>query len=74
VNLVERWFKHLTDRRLRRGAFTSVANLIEAIMIWVEHGNADPKPFVWHAKTDDIIAKVRRGRATLAQVKSKTQH
>ena len=74
VNLVERWFKHLTDRRLRRGVFTSVPNLIEAIMTWVEHGNAEPEPFVWHAKAEDIIAKVRRGRATLAQVKSKTQH
>jgi hypothetical protein len=70
----ERWFKHLTDRRLRRGIFTSVPALIEAISTWVEHGNADPKPFVWHAKAEDIITKVRRGRATLSQVKSKTQH
>jgi transposase len=69
VNLVERWFKHLTDRRLRRGVFTSVPALIEAITTWVEHGNTDPKPFEWHAKAEDIIAKVRRGRATLSQVK-----
>lgn len=74
LNLVERWFKHLTDRRLRRGTFTSVSNLIEAIMNWVEHGNTDPKPFTWHAKAEHIIAKVRRGRATLSQVKSETQH
>jgi transposase len=74
LNLVERWFKHLTERRLRRGVFTSVPALIEAITTWVEHGNTDPKPFVWHAKAEDIIAKVRRGRATLTQVKSKTDH
>jgi transposase len=74
LNLVERWFKHLTDRRLRRGIFTSVPALIEAITSWVDHGNEDPKPFIWHAKAEDIIAKVRRGRATLSQVKSMTQH
>jgi len=74
LNLVERWFRNLTDRRLRRGVFTSVPDLIEAIMTWVEHGNTDPKPLAWHAKADDIIAKVRRGRTTLAQVKSKTVH
>jgi transposase len=74
LNLAERWFKQLTDRRLRRGIFTSVPNLIDAITSWVEHGNSDPKPFLWHAKAEDIIAKVRRGRATLSQVKSKTLH
>jgi transposase len=74
LNLVERWFKQLTDRRLRRGTFTSVPALIDAIMSWTAHGNEDPKPFIWRAKAEDIIAKVRRGRATLSQVKSKTQH
>ena len=74
LNLVERWFKNLTDRRLRRGTFTSVPALIEAITTWTAHGNADPKPFVWHAAAEEILTKVRRGRATLAQVKSKTVH
>jgi transposase len=74
LNLAERWFKQLTDRRLRRGTFTSVPALIDAIMSWTAHGNQDPKPFIWHAKAEDIIAKVRRGRATLSKVKSKTQH
>ena len=74
LNLVERWFKELTDRRLRRGAFTSVPDLIAAITAWVQTRNADPKPFLWHAKAEDIIAKVKRGRAALAQVKSKTVH
>jgi transposase len=72
LNLVERWFKELTDRRLRRGTFTSVANLVDAIETWVEHWNDDPKPFVWHKTAEEIITKVRRGRAALAQVKSAT--
>ena len=69
-----RWFKELTDRRLRRGVFTSVPNLIKAIETWTEHGNDDPKPFVWHNPAQEIIAKVRRGRATLHQIKSATHH
>ena len=74
VNLVERWFKELTDRRLRRGTFTSVPALVEAIQLWAEHWNEEPKPFVWHAAAEEIIAKVRRGRAALTQVKSATHH
>src|SRR5665213_1359979 len=74
TNLVERWFKELTDRRLRRGVFTSVPNLIEAIELWTEHWNDDPKPFIWHKPVEDIINKVRRGRATLHQIKSATRH
>ena len=58
LNLVERWFNELTDRRLRRGAFTSVAALIDAIETWTEHWNDDPKPFVWHKPAEEIIAKV----------------
>jgi hypothetical protein len=71
-NLAERWFKELTDRRLRRGAFCSVAALIDAIETWAEHWNDDPKPFIWHAEADKIIEKVRRGRATLTRIKSAT--
>jgi transposase len=74
LNLVERWFKELTDRRLRRGVFTSVGDLIGAIETWAEHWNDDPKPFVWHASAHEIIEKVRRGRAALTQVKSATAH
>jgi len=46
LNLIERWFNELTERRLRRGVFTSVPQLIEAIELWAEHWNDDPKPFV----------------------------
>jgi len=74
LNLVERWFKELTDRRLRRGTFTSVPELIEAIETWAGHWNTDPKPLEWHAAADEILKKVARGRKRLSQVKSATQH
>jgi transposase len=74
LNLVERWFKELTDKRLRRGRFTSVADLTEAVTNWAEHWNADPKPFIWKATAEEIIAKVQRGRATLHQIKTQTDH
>jgi transposase len=74
LNLIERWFKELTDKRLRRGRFTSVDDLTDAITTWAEHWNIDPKPFIWKATAQDIIAKVQRGRDTLHQIKSATDH
>jgi transposase len=74
LNLVERWFKELTDKRLRRGVFTSVADLSTAITGWAEHWNTDPKPFIWKATADDIIEKVSRGRETLHRIKSAADH
>jgi transposase len=74
LNLIERWFKELTDKRLRRGVFTSVADLTEAITTWAEHWNTDPKPFIWKATADDIITKVQRGRDTLHRIKTQTDH
>jgi len=68
LNLIERWFKELTDKRLRRGVFTSVADLTTAITMWTQHWNENPKPFIWKANADDIITKVRRGRAALNQI------
>lgn len=74
LNLIEWWFKELTDRRLRRGSFSSVGDLLDAIYDWAAHWNRDPKPFIWHKTAEEIVAKVRRGRAALAQVKSATHH
>ena len=70
ATLVERWSTELTDKRWRRGRFTSVADLVAAIGVWAEHGNDDPQPFVWHQTAADIIAKVQRGRATSHQIQS----
>ena len=74
LNLVERWFKELTDKRLRRGRFTSVTDLTDAITTWAAHWNNDPKPFIWKATAEQIIAKVQRGRDTLRQINSTTDH
>ena len=75
MNLIERWFKELTDKRLRRGVFTNVPELIEAITTWGSHWNDDPKPFIWHTPANEIIEKVQRGRAALnRQINSTTEH
>jgi transposase len=65
LNLIERWFRELTTKRLRRGSFTSVQQLIDAIELWTDKWNDDPEPFIWHKTAEEIIAKVRRGRAAL---------
>jgi len=74
LNLIERWFKELTDRRLRRGVFTSVPDLTQAITTWAEHWNTDPKPFIWKATAEDIITKVRRGRVLSGRTQVDLQH
>jgi transposase len=68
LNLVERWFRELTDKALRRGVFHSVPDLIAKIEDYLEAHNADPKPFVWTATAEDILAKVARGRVALEAV------
>jgi len=65
LNLVERWFGAITSERIRRGVFKSVAELERAIYDYIEHNNANPKPFVWTKSANDIIVKVNRGRAAL---------
>jgi transposase len=67
LNLVERWFRELTDEALRRGSFNSVPELIAAIEEYLDAHNEDPKPFVWTATAESILEKVRRGRAALQQ-------
>src|SRR5919202_6287085 len=70
LNLVERWFRELTGKAIRRGVFRSVPELIAAIEEFLRVHNEDPKPFVWTATAESILTKVRRGRVTLEQVKS----
>ena len=70
LNLVERWFRELTDKALRRGSFNSVPDLIAAIQEYLDAHNEDPKPFVWTATADSILEKVRRGRVALQKVVS----
>ncbi len=70
LNLVERWFRELTDKNIRRGSFPSVPDLIASIETYLRVNNGDPKPLVWTATADSILAKVRRGRVALQQVVS----
>jgi transposase len=70
LNLVERFFREITDKRIRRGVFQSVEQLIEAIRAFIDERNDDPKPFVWTAKAEDILERVRRARAVLDKIAS----
>jgi len=65
LNLVERWFPEITRKRIRRGIFKSVPELIAAIEESILHNNANPKPFVWTKKAEEIITKVSHGRAII---------
>jgi transposase len=70
LNMVERFFRDLTVRGIRRGVFRDVPELIEAIENYLAVHNADPKPFVWTASACDILEKVKRGRAKLNKTHS----
>ena len=65
LNLVERWFSQITQKRIRRGVFHSVPDLIAAIEEYIRLNNQDLKPFVWTRKVDEIIQKVSRCKAIM---------
>ena len=70
LNMVERFFREITTKRIRRGSFTSVPQLIAAICDYIDQHNENPLPYIWTAEADTIIEKV--GRARLAANKSTT--
>ena len=63
LNLVERWFRELTQKRIRRGSFPSVRELVAAIREYLEYNNQQPRPFVWKASAEQILQKVARCKA-----------
>ncbi|HEY2229965.1 MAG TPA: IS630 family transposase [Xanthobacteraceae bacterium] len=65
LNMVERFFAEITRKRIRRGVFTSVAELENAIMEYLENHNADPKPFMWTKSAGEILEKVARAKQAL---------
>jgi transposase len=65
LNMVERFFRDITDKRIRRDSFTSVPELELAIDLYVAKHNADPKPFIWTASASDILATVTRAKAAM---------
>ena len=68
LNLVERWFRELTDKALRRGVFRSVPDLIAAIEDYLAAHNDQSKPLVWTATAQSILEKTARGRVALQTV------
>ena len=63
LNLVERWFGEITRKRIRRGVFKSVPELIEVIREFIRINNHNPKPFVWTKKVEQILEKVNQCKA-----------
>jgi hypothetical protein len=68
LSLVERWFREITDRAIRRGDFPSVPDLVSAIENYLNAHDSDPKPFVWVASAESILEKASRGRVALETV------
>jgi transposase len=63
TNLVERWFRELTEKAIRRASFANVPDLIAAIENYLRSHNAQPEPFVWTASTSSILEKIRKVKA-----------
>jgi hypothetical protein len=69
LNLVERWFGKITRERIRRDVFTSVPELLAAIDEFIRLTNKNPTPFVWTKTVEDILDKIKHGKAVI-----ETQH
>ena len=65
LNMVERFFRDLTSKQIRRGVFHDLEQLIMAIGNYIDGHNKNPKPFIWTAKANDILEKVTRAQAAL---------
>jgi transposase len=65
LNMIERFFRDLTQNRLRRGVFQDLEQLIMGIGDYIDGHNKNPKPFIWTAKASDILEKVTRAQAVL---------
>ena len=70
LNLIERWFRELTTKRIRRDSFPSVPDLIVAINEFLEAWNDKPHPFVWTATVESILAKLSGCRQTLEGIQA----
>ena len=74
LNMVERFFRDISENRLRRGVFTSVPELVVAIDEYVAHHNTNPKPFIWTKSARDILQKVIRANRHLSSKQNGTLH
>jgi transposase len=67
LNLVERFFAEITERRIRRGTFRSVAELENAVLDYIRTRNKNPKPFAWTVKASSLLRKVRRASLAISE-------
>lgn len=65
LNIVERWFADLSEKRIRRGVFHSLQSLVRALQAYVRENNRDPEPIRWTAKANNILAKITRCKEAL---------
>ena len=68
LNMVERWFRELTDKAIRRGVFRSVSDLEKAIAEYLGAWNEKPRPFIWTATVGEIVEKLDRARTKLEAI------
>jgi transposase len=68
LNMVERWFREITDKRIRRGTFRSVPELIRAIEEYLSNHNQNPQVFIWSAPVERILAKIAKCKEVLDAV------
>ena len=68
--MVERWFRELTDKRIRRGVFRSLDELVNAITDFIDAHNEEPQRFIWTAPVQRILDKVQRARKTLDKIQT----
>ena len=74
LNMVERFFRDISENRLRRGVFTNVPELVKAIEEYLAHHNTNPKPFIWTKKANDILQKVIRANCRLSSKQNAALH
>ena len=72
--MVERFFRDISENRLRRGVFTSVSELVDAIDGYVASHNTNPNPFIWTKSARDILQKVIRANENLSFKQNATLH
>ena len=72
LNMVERFFRNISENRIRRGFFRPIPELEAAIQTYIANHNAAPKPFIWTASATDILAEVTRARKALEQTRIET--
>jgi transposase len=66
LNLIERWFRELTDKRIRRGTFSNIGSLIAVIHDFIAKNNRQPNPFIWTASVNKIMSKIEKVKSCIA--------